>query len=59
MLKHPSDAQLLKWYDAVFDGAHQDDKSKPGVAHIRALREIWLKGAEAGERHGRREARRS
>lgn len=57
MVRHPSDRQLLRWYDETFDAADPEDKSKPGVAHIRALREIWLKGFETGKREGAREQR--
>jgi len=57
MVRHPSDRMLMKWYDETFDSAHPEDKSKPGVAHVRALREIWLKGFESGRREGERDSK--
>lgn len=48
-LLHPSDKQLLDWYDSVFDGTEIDQKTKPGIAHIKALRAIYDRGVKDAE----------
>ena len=43
-----TDEELLNLYDGVFDVRATDKTSKPGTAHIAALRAIYERGKKDG-----------